>query len=1117
MHLKHIFFRSLAIFLTQTISTIAFASTLPGPVTALARYPTVHGNTVVFEAGGSLWSVALSGGVASRLTDDSGFDSNAVLSPNGKMLAFTGAYRGSTNVYVMSSSGGPVRELTWRSMNYPTKKGAATGTDNIVVGWTPDSKNVVFLSRRFSFNYQIMRAFEVPATGGLPVPLPMPWSGPLSFNRAGTQIIYNKLARPLRDFRRKDYKGGQADKLFTYDLKTGKSRLITHWKGENAWPMWVKNTVYFASDRGPLHVLNLWAKNLSTGQTQQLTHFKKYDIDWPSCDGTTIVLSDGGRLYAYSLITKELKPIKVSVPLDGGKTLPYLYDASKDIRSVSFAPNGRAAVFSARGALFMLPVGNGYTRNLGHKIASNYKDPSWSPDGLSIAYIDDTGAKSQVIVREEAKYGEVKAFTKNSNVTYSGPLVWSPDSNYLTYTDSNTQLWLLNLDSGKSTKIATNPRVVVDPFPDVTFSPDSRWLAFSATLANFRRALFIYDIKTGKLHQISRGRFNDDNPVFSRNGKYLFFTSSRLVNPVASSFGISTASTDSDGLYVLTLQAKTPSLFAPRSTWGPSTLSALSACEKASKKPAPLAKEVTIDFKGLIDRAVRVPVAAAEISEIAQAGGLLYYETTPIPVLGGKLPGQTAKLHAYCLRGRKDKVLVSHLDGRFYLSANGLRLFYPKDGNWYIHYANFKTNGLFKPLSVWKMRLEVHPQAERSEVFWEAWRDVRDYFVNPLLIKARWRQLGEKYSRLLPLAQDPQDLDYIIANMLGSLGESHMYIYGGSSPGAEKEQATAALGMQLALDRKSDYYYIQRIYHGDNTLPGYYAPLAQPGLKIKKGDYVAAINGFTITGAVNPYQYLVGSIGQDVDLTLGSGPRSKVWQVIVKPVVNSEKLRLLSWIRHNREEVSRLSHGKIGYVYLNDMESEGLREFTRQFYRQLNKPAIIIDERWNLGGYVNSVIFNELLQKSVSDFVFRTGADRQGPQSAYLGHLALLVNHGTASDGDIFAYRFKRYHLGPVIGSTTWGGVRGYFYPFHLLDGGHEIISQEAMYHDSRWVVEGVGVHPNIEVHLQPGPYAKTGFDNQLAKAVHVLLKELKNKPVALPPAPPWLPAFPPARGAGTP
>ena len=387
---------------------------------------------------------------------------------------------------------------------------------------------------------------------------------------------------------------------------------------------------------------------------------------------------------------------------------------------------------------------------------------------------------------------------------------------------------------------------------------------------------------------------------------------------------------------------------------------------------------------------------------------------------------------------------------------------------------------------------------------------MRDFFVNPDLIKEKWAALGKNYAALLPLVQDPEDLDYVIGNMMGSLGESHMYIIGGKTGWKTPPEPTAGLGVEFALNRAAGRYYLKRILRGENTVPGYYAPLAQPGLKVKQGDYVLAINGKPLEAPTNPYSLLQGTLGQTIALRIAATPTGKPWTILVKPIVNSGKLHLLHWINDNRREVDKLSHGKIGYVYLYDMEATGLHEFVRQFYSQINKPGMIIDDRWNLGGFIDTILFNRLTKKMVAAWVRRDGVAQQSPSDAYIGHLAALINHGSASDGDIFAYRFQKYHLGPTIGSRTWAGVRGLFTPFTLLDGAQQIISEIAMYGtNSKWVVENIGVVPSIPVHVNPGLLARDHADTQIETAVHVLLKEIARHPVQVPPPPPWIPAFP--------
>ena len=1095
----------------------AHAQTVPGPVQALIRFPSIHGDTVVFEAGGSVWKVGAQGGEAMRLTGNSGYDSHPLISPNGRWVAFTGWYRGNTDVYVVSIDGGPVKQLTWRSINAPMNGAIGTVTDNIVVGWTPDSRKIIFLSRRESFNPQIERAFEVPITGGLPVALPMPWTGPLSLNGSGTVVAYNKLSRIFREFHRKHYYGGQADKIFTYDLATGASTQLIHWKGENTFPMWVGDTLYYASDRGANGVLNIWAKNLKTGAQHPVTHFSVYDVDWPSAGNTGITISDGGKLYVYSFATHEVTQVSVTVPLTGSHTLPYEYAAAKMIRGTDVAPDGKLAVFSARGALFTVPVEYGHTTDLSTHIASNDTDPAWSPNGKWIAYIRDDGRDSQVMVRAAGGSGSPRALTHEGNLTYMGRLAWSPDSRWLTYSTSRQQLWLVNVKTDVHRLVTTAPRSQpTHIFQDVAFSPDSRWLAFSKRLANNLHALFIYGIYDGKLHQISRGDFDDSNPVFSHDGKYLFFVSARLINPAMSTFGFGASSVVPDGLYVTTLQSTTPSPFAPR-TQQPTTSQEPKGSKGKNKKKAktkskgkPKPPRVKIDFSGLIKRTVEVPVPAANISDVAEYKGVVYYSTVPIPTIGGSVPGEAPELRAYDLKQRKALTLAKGIGSTFRLSASGSTLLYRQQGKWVLRPAVFAQQAKAKVLDTSHMQMKVYPRAEWNEIFNQAWRNVRDFFVNPELIKEKWAALGRRYAALLPLVQDREDLNYVIGNMMGSLGESHMYVFGGDMGWKTPPQPTAGLGVEFALNAASGRYYLKRIFHGNNTVPDYYAPLAQPGLKVKTGDYVLSINNRPLKAPTNPYSFLQGTLGQTIALQIASTPAGKPWTILVRPVVNSGKLHLLHWINSNRREVDRLSGGKIGYVYLNDMEATGLHEFVRQFYGQITKPGLIIDDRWNLGGFIDTILFDRLTKKMVAAWVRRDGVPQQSPSDAYIGHLAALINHGSASDGDIFAYRFQKYHLGPTIGSRTWGGVRGLFTPFTLLDGGQQIISEIAMYAtNSKWVVENIGVVPSIPVHVSPGLLARHHIDTQIETAVHVLLKEIARHPVAVPPPPPWIPAFP--------
>jgi len=1082
-----------------------------GPIHALSRFPTVHGSTVVFEAGGNLWKVGLGGGVAQRLTSDSGYDSHPVFSPDGKWVAFTGWYQGNTDVYIVPATGGPVRRLTFHSMNNKGRGKLAPSPDNVVIGWTPDGKDVVFLSRRHSWNPQMFQAYEVPVGGGLPREIKLPWTGPLSFNASGDEVAYNQLFRNSRAFHRKHYYGGQAQNIWIYNFKKHASRQITHWKGSDTYPMWHGNTLYFASDRGPNHVMNIWAYSLKNQQFHQITHFDTYDIDWPSLGSGGIAFSDAGRLYVLKLPSQKLVKVPVRIPLDGARIQPRWKSVAKMIRGADVAPDGKLAVFSARGNLFEVPAKYGDTVNLTRSSAVDERAPAWSPDGKTIAYVTDAGGKSEIAVRPADGSGSARDLTHTSGVTYQGPLVWSPDGKWLAYSDSNQVLWVQDVASGRRFRVAQNKYQVIGGFADVSWSPDSRWLAYSNTLSNHERALFLYAVGAHKRHQVSDGSFSDSDPVFSRDGKYLYFVSARLANPAFSAFDNTLAGVDADGLYVTTLKKGTPSPFAPRSQ-SPVSTSSQSAGHGGQGKNKPAhPPRVAIDLDGLMQRAVRVPVPDANIAGVAAAHGIVYYLSTPEPVLGHGMPGRKPELRAYDMKKRKGMTLVSGASANgFALSADGKTLLYAKQGGWYLRPAKFSDHAKAKKLDLSHVRMRVDPRAEWAEIFREAWRDVDDYFVNPKYIAKVWPALGKKYRKLLPLVACRQDLNWVIGNMIGSLGESHMYVFGGDNGWHTPFAPTADLGVNFALNAKSGRYYLARIFRGDNTVPGYRSPLAQPGIKASKGDYVLAIDGHDLKAPENPYRFLMNTLGTAVTLKLADNPAGRhAWTVKVKPVANGSKLRLLGHIRTERARVTRLSHGKLGYVYLYDMEALGMREFMRQYYSQLTKPGIVFDERWNLGGFIDPMLFDRLTRRIVGMWVMRRGTYQQTPGPAYPGYMDAVINRGSASDGDIFAYMFKHYHLGPTIGTRTWGGVRGYDAPFTLVDGGHLVVSEVAMYGlDSKWVVENIGVMPDMRVPEPPGA-VEQGHDPQLDRAVQVLMTKIKKNPRRLPPPPPWLPAFP--------
>lgn len=1127
--------------------------------TPLMRYPTVHGDIVVFEAGGNLWKTSVHGGTATQLTNDSGFDEYAHFSPDGQWVAFTGWYQGNTDVYVVPASGGRVRRLTYHSINGAGDDGQLKPSpDNVVLGWTPDSQHVVFLSRRDSFNPQVKHAYTVPATGGLPTKLPIPWTGPLSFGGNDHTVAYNKLSRVYRPFHRKQYYGGQAQDIWTFDFKAHKSHRITHWKGADVWPMWSGDTIYFSSDRGPNHIQNLWAYQQKTKQFRQLTHFRTDDIDFPTLGGQKITFSDAGDLYVYDTKKNHLKKLDVRVPLNGVKAMPHWAKADGHIDQSAIAPNGHLAVFSARGALFTVPAKYGAAVTLTQNPAADQRDPAWSPDGQQIAYIGARGNHQALFVRPADGTGQPKALASGDDLSLHGPVSWSPDSRYVTYVDARQALWMVAVASGKRTKIARDTSKTRGNFVDLHWSPASDWLAFSRIIPHEightdvgnMSAIYLYHLADHKLTRLGHGQYNDSEPVFSDDGKYLLFVSERLANPTYSNFDEVTAGLKSSGLYAATLAKNTASPIAPRLRSATEGLnkdkndSSLSDHNPSQKTPStssdePTAdsakasadtsgddnepddkkkhehanhKPLTIDIAGLMDRAVRLDVPPANIASVFEADGIVYYATEPSQTMDGPLAGEKAKLRAYDMDKRKDHTLATDV-AHVTLSADGSTLFYQKKDDWTTRPASFTKDpgdDAIDQIDLSGVKRWVVPEAEWRTAYGESMRDVRDYFLNPALIHKIWPAIDDHYRKLLPRAATRRDVDWLIANAMGTPSESHMYVSHGDNGWKTPSNTTGDLGAEFALDKASGRYRIARIYHGDNTVPGYEAPLDQPGLKVKRGDYLLAINGRPLKAPINPYALLQGTAGQTISLTVAGAADGDTRHTIhVQPVDNAHKLYLLAWIRHNRKAVNRLSHGKIGYVYLEDMGATGMKEFMRQYYSQRNKAAIIFDDRWNLGGNIDSLLFDRIGRPLRGMFTNRYRSANPTP-NAPMGYMAALINRGSASDGDIFAYGFKANHLGPTIGSRTWAGVRGYDGDFDLLGGGSLVISDDGMYGpDGKWIIENVGVSPDITVHNKPEAL-NAGHDAQLEKAVHVLMAKIHAQPKRYPEVPAWIPAFPP-------
>lgn len=1074
----------------------------------LMRYPALHADNVVFEAHGNLWEVNRAGGTARRLTTDPGFDIMPRFSPDGKWIAFTGQYRGNTDVYVIPAGGGDAKRLTFHS-DVVADAPLRWGPDNMVVTWTPDSKNIVFLSRRNTYNSWFGQLFEVPLTGGLPTQLPIPKGGMLTYSPDGRSIAYNRIFRNFRTWKR--YQGGLAQDVWLYNFVTKKSTRITHYPGTDSDPLWYGHVIYFLSDRGSEQRKNLWVYDLDTKRFRQVTHFKDYDIDWPSLGDSGIVFQEGGALYVMDLPSEQLHKLDVNVPDDGTRTGPRWVDASKYIQStdtagdtnLALAPNGKRALLQARGDLWSLPKEHGPSRDLTDTSNAEEEYPAWSPDGKWIAYATDVSGEDQIAVRPADNSGAQKILTEFKTGYFYGPS-WSPGSDKLAFSDNLHRLWYLDVKSRKLTQVAEDPW---NEMHDDSWSPDGRWLAYSITAPNQMRQIYLYKLADGKATRISSPMNSDMGPVFDPQGRYLYFASMRHENPTFSESEFNVATLQMYGVYVVTLAKDTPSPFAPQDDTG------ILSGKKPGKQPGPWkpgdSKPIHIDLDGLMSRAVPLPIPAANITGLAATPGHVYYSTAPNQTIAGPLPGVQPELHVYDLAKRGDKTLVTGLAG-WTLSADGSTLLYnTPDGKFFTRDA--APDAKPKPLDTSHLWVQVNPVEEWNEMFDMAWRLERDFFVNREMNGVNWQAVRERYARLLPLMGSREDLNYLIGQIIGELSNSHTYVGGGDMDYSVHRTPTGLLGADFGLDQASGRYYFKTIYPGDNTRANYRSPLTEPGVNVKAGDFLLAVNGRELQAPTNPYSLFVGSANQDVDITVADTAAGKNRRtLLVKTIPNELDIRLKAWIDHNREEVNKLSDGKIGYLYMSDMEAQGMDQFIRQFYPQITKQGLIIDDRYNGGGFIDQIVLERLRRVLIGMNSNRERVAAPIPQQVSDSYKVTLINHYSASDGDIFPYFFRKYGLGPLIGTRTWGGVRGIRGYWPLLDNGYITIPEGTLYGlDSQWVIENHGVEPDMKVDNLPEDVMR-GYDAQLHTAVEYLMQKIKAHPLNLPPPPPLIPAYPP-------
>jgi tricorn protease len=1107
----------------------------------LMRFPDIYKDKVAFMYGGDLWLGSTSGGVARRITSHPGRELFPKFSPDGKWIAFTGQYDGNFNVYVMPADGGQPKQLTfYQGSAQPLSD--RMGIHNEVVTWTRDSKRIVFLSRRDASNGWIKRQFTVSIDGGLPQPLPMDQGGLASYSPDGLKIAYNMIFRNFRTWKR--YTGGLAQSITIYDLKDNSSEDIPHTDYTDTFPMWHENTIYFSSDRGAEHHFNLYSYDLGSKQVEQVTHFTDWDVMWPSLGPDAIIFENAGYLYTYDFESKQSQKLAITLPADRNQAMKHWDNVGKLVTDFDIAPDGKRAVFAARGEVFTVPAKEGSIRNLTHTPGIREQKVAWSPDGRSVAYMSDRSGEDEIYVMPQDGLGKEQQITSG----YKGFKFlpgWSPDSKKLAWADKDLNLWWIDVSEKKQVKI---DHAEYGEITNYAWSPDSKWLAYDKNQENLFSVVYLYSVADRKATAITSSMNNTYAAQFDPEGKYLYYLSDRDFNEVLGNIDFEFANPKTTRVYVVTLKKDEASPFGVQSdetevkkSEPPTPEQPANSKNKDAKKEGgkdsgkdkdkdtdkdkekdkkPV--EVKVDFDGIQDRVVALPTDPAVIRSFAAAKGFLYYSTLPVQGLDGPLPGETPAVRSYDLKERKERTLIENVE-RFALSFDGSKLLYDAAGG---APRTAHTYGIIdaKPageprkvgdgaLSLNGMKAEIDPPQEWKNVFNEVWRQERDYFYQPAMNGVDWQKMHDKYAELLPYVSDRYSLTYILGDMIGELSNSHTYVGGGEYPDLHPVNV-GLLGVDFDLDQSNGVYRIKKIYPGENWNPELRSPLTEPGINVKEGDYLLAVNGRPLRAPQNPYELFVNLGNEAVTLTVNSKPSEDGSRnVQVKPINDEYNLRELNMIVINRKKVDEATGGKVGYVYLPDMGAPGLSEFVKQYFPQIRKQGLIIDVRYNGGGFVDELIFERLRRILAGMDSARIWQSSTVPPNVFNGSMVCLTNHYAASDGDIFSYTFKFYKLGPLIGERTWGGVRGIRGNIPLMDGGYITRPEFSRYDlNSKWLIENKGVQPDIVVENRPEQVV-SGKDPQLDRAIQEVMKAIQQNPKKLPPRPPDLPPYPEGPG----
>jgi tricorn protease len=1092
----------------------------------LAQRPALSRTHIVFVYGGDLWSVPRDGGAAQRLTAGPGVETSPAFSPDGSRIAFTGEYDGNVDVFVIPAAGGEPKRLTWHP------------SSDTVLGWTPDGTRVLFASTRTAYS-RFSELFTVSVSGGLPEKLPLHMAAEGSYASDGRRLAYVPLQRAFNTWKR--YRGGGTTPIWLATLADSRVEKIPRENSNDFNPMWVGDTVYFLSDRDGR--TTLYAYDTTTKKTAKLFDNDGLDLKSASAGPGAIVYEQFGSLGLYDLKSGRRTRVPVTVAGDFPEVRERLVRVGAALTNAHPSPTGVRAVFEAHGEILTVPAEKGDPRNLTNTPGVMERDPSWSPDGKSIAYFSDEAGEYALHVAPQSGTGTpVKIPLGNEPSVYFAPR-WSPDSKRIAYIDSHQTLWCVDVEVRKPTRVDkdrywSRSGDILQP----AWSPDSKWLAYAKRLPNYMGAVFVYSVATGASTQVTDGMSDARTPVFDADGNYLYFTASTDAGASLQPDIHSVSRPVSRSVYLVVLSKDDPSPFAPESDEekvadekpagekAPSDTKA-AAPEGAAAAPKPDASAETpgagpqkpggppakppvtvkIDFPGILQRVLSVPMPARRYVALqAGKGGVLLAIATPAPFSGSTDTGLT--VHRYDLKARRADVAMSGLTF-FEIAKNGEKALYRQGPRWMLGTLRpMAAPGAPAPpapaappstggLATDAIEVRVDPRAEWRQMFREAWRIQREFFYDPNYHGLDLAAAEKRYEPFLDRVASRADLNYLFADMLGDITVSHLGVGGGAMPEVRRVQ-TGLLGADYTIE--NGRYRFARVYDGENWNPQLRAPLTQPGVNVTAGEYLLTVNGRPLTSTDNIHRYFEGTVGRTVTLRVGPQPTMEGSRdVTVVPLGSEQALRNFAWVEDNRRYVDRVSQGRVAYVYMPDTATGGYTFFNRYFYAQVGKEAVIVDERFNGGGNLATDIIEQLSRPMMSMVATRHGENEVQPQGAIFGPKVMLINEMAGSGGDAMPWYFRKAGLGPLIGKRTWGGLVGRAAGVPLMDGGFVGAPSSAVWDPStsQWIAENTGVAPDIEVEQDPA-VVRQGKDPQLEKALEVVMAALAKAPRPTPKRP---------------